>query len=613
MSKTMKGQSAIEFLTTYGWAIIILIIVLAFVVYLLTSLNTVVPNTCTFNSGFSCTDFLVETNSLSSTVLMLLSNNQNYPITSATAVVNLSSIGTVVAHCLPTYVIPGGDILCTGTTSNIIGNNVDLSGKATVNASECISISNPVACTQKYNINYTATLNTKTTTYANNICSISLSFTTGTITGVQYPLSAEVTLNGNPISGATVNFSSSSNYLSITPHYENTVDNGTATTHIFAEASGSYTVTAKFYTCSVSSTFSFSKLTTNQKLIFVPIKIINNENSVTQPNFQDQLSFNPNTYFSYEKQNLSNIEFTLNEPYGISGSVPLYSWIESGASSTATKSIVWVNLGSQTLGPVDTNLNNITIYMNFLPNNSPVTSGYTGYAPQLYCSDGCSQISYGQYDNGGKVFNFYDNFAGTSLDSNWQTYTSTSYPPNVFVSNGLTFTTNDVSSGGADLYTSNKVYFVGNTLDFYGYIGAQATGGYSEQGFGFGSYPQGASDTGFVVQGISSLSGSSFFYVGGPDFYATTQRQLTSLQTNTGLGIWTVSIFNGNIISYYNYLDTGSIQEPTSTSSQLSMAIAAQANSGYPNNPTFLQWFRMRQTPPNGVMPQNIFGTVSST
>ena len=126
----MKAQSAMEFLTTYGWAIIILVVVLAFIVFLLSSLNSAVPNTCIFNSGFSCSDFLIESNSISTSVLLLLSNTAKYPIESATVSANISTLGQIVAHCSPGYILPGGDLICIGTTSNTLKNNINLNGVA---------------------------------------------------------------------------------------------------------------------------------------------------------------------------------------------------------------------------------------------------------------------------------------------------------------------------------------------------------------------------------------------------------------------------------------------------------------------------------------------------
>ncbi|MGC8479802.1 MAG: hypothetical protein ACP5M9_04020, partial [Candidatus Micrarchaeia archaeon] len=83
--------------------------------------------------------------------------------------------------------------------------------------------------------------------------------------------------------------------------------------------------------------------------------------------------------------------------------------------------------------------NTLTIYMNFLPNNSPVTSGYTGYAPQLYCASGCFQTGYAQYDNGASMFNLYSDFKGTQLSNIFSNPQACS--PGLTIDNGYTMNT----------------------------------------------------------------------------------------------------------------------------------------------------------------------------
>lgn len=62
------------------------------------------------------------------------------------------------------------------------------------------------------------------------------------------------------------------------------------------------------------------------------------------------------------------------------------------------------------------------------------TTSFTGEAPQL-------SGTYGQYDNGALVFNtFYDDFAGSSLSSNWGSNYATG-TGTLTVSNGLTIST----------------------------------------------------------------------------------------------------------------------------------------------------------------------------
>jgi len=73
-----------------------------------------------------------------------------------------------------------------------------------------------------------------------------------------------------------------------------------------------------------------------------------------------------------------------------------------------------------------------------MPSSVMSSSGPTGEAPQL-------SPSYGQYDDGASVFSFYDNFAGTSLNTNiWIAVTTGG---SVTVNNGVTIQDNGAGSG----------------------------------------------------------------------------------------------------------------------------------------------------------------------
>lgn len=52
--KMRRGQTAMEYLMTYGWAILIIMVVLA-VLFYLGVLSPVVPSQCTFAAGITCT------------------------------------------------------------------------------------------------------------------------------------------------------------------------------------------------------------------------------------------------------------------------------------------------------------------------------------------------------------------------------------------------------------------------------------------------------------------------------------------------------------------------------------------------------------------------------
>src|SRR5579875_2512486 len=82
----------------------------------------------------------------------------------------------------------------------------------------------------------------------------------------------------------------------------------------------------------------------------------------------------------------------------------------------------------------------LTIYLFFYATTQNVlNTTNTGVAPQL-------TSTYGQYDNGINVFQFYDNFAGTSLSSKWSSFGYGA--PTLTVNNGLTISQTGTNWGG---------------------------------------------------------------------------------------------------------------------------------------------------------------------
>jgi hypothetical protein len=59
-----KGQTAMEYLMTYGWAILIIMVVLAVLFYLgILNPGRLTPSQCTFSAGISCTTYKLKTTS----------------------------------------------------------------------------------------------------------------------------------------------------------------------------------------------------------------------------------------------------------------------------------------------------------------------------------------------------------------------------------------------------------------------------------------------------------------------------------------------------------------------------------------------------------------------
>ncbi|MCC7571726.1 hypothetical protein KO465_10505, partial [Candidatus Micrarchaeota archaeon] len=79
MRNKLKAQSAMEYLQTYGWALLIIIVVLAIILYIMGFLGT--PEYCLFDDiSMSCMDPSVPGMSQDAYILGKLTNNHNKDI-----------------------------------------------------------------------------------------------------------------------------------------------------------------------------------------------------------------------------------------------------------------------------------------------------------------------------------------------------------------------------------------------------------------------------------------------------------------------------------------------------------------------------------------------------
>ena len=61
--KNKRGQAALEFLMTYGWAILVVLVVIGALSYFgVLNPKMLMPEKCTLPSGFSCEDHLISSN-----------------------------------------------------------------------------------------------------------------------------------------------------------------------------------------------------------------------------------------------------------------------------------------------------------------------------------------------------------------------------------------------------------------------------------------------------------------------------------------------------------------------------------------------------------------------
>ena len=150
--------------------------------------------------------------------------------------------------------------------------------------------------------------------------------------------------------------------------------------------------------------------------------------------------------------NLSNLRFVYNGQF-----VP--AWLESINNGTAT---IWIKM------PVSIPANS-SITLNLYANSNLNFDGvYWGEAPQL-------SPTYAQYDNGASMFNFYDNFAGTSLNTNKWINNVANIGGTLIINNGLSYIRG--SGGNTGLFLNSVSNFFAGVFETYGNIPAGGTSG----------------------------------------------------------------------------------------------------------------------------------------
>ncbi len=307
----------------------------------------------------------------------------------------------------------------------------------------------------------------------------------------------------------------------------------------------------------------------------IPITITNSQSTATPTNFPEMLTINSSTYSAQEMSGLQNVEFTIGGPVGTG--TPLQSWLESGNSNTSTSTIYWINLGSNTIAAGGS----ITIYMNFMSTNVLSATGPAGEAPQLSGSG----ANYALYDNGANIFEYYTNFAGTSLPSSLFVGAGT-----VTVNNGLTIPA--ASQNVNVVYSNGSWDYSQNILETYGRDNLPLAN-------------SGANDR-FLVWNINNTTPTTAIYLcGGYYLYGT---------CTSNIPIITSGISGNNIFSIWSNsgLATGTCNYTTSaTESYTCSAGSYYISLGTYSYGCYYQYLRVRNAPPSGVMPGSSMGSLT--
>jgi hypothetical protein len=190
------------------------------------------------------------------------------------------------------------------------------------------------------------------------------------------------------------------------------------------------------------------------------------------------------------------------------------------------------------------------------------------------------------------VFNFYDNFAGTTVNPEW----SQIIPSGTTISqnNGIIIGTDSTSTYGGLILTS-------------GYTGTQIFEGDITAVSGV------AAGLGLQNGNLESSGGVDFNYWGGSVSTGSMSGGMVPANNNPNLlvstgidgGAW---LSSSSQVWYKNYVTTTGSQTAYSLPSTIYPAIGIWYSSS--STSITFQWLRTRAYPPNGVMPSTAFGVI---
>ena len=399
------------------------------------------------------------------------------------------------------------------------------------------------------------------------------------------PVEYYLTMEANPSGGGSVSPSSGWYNYGASPTILETPASGYTFTGWLGAGPGSYSGSSGMATITIGGAVTEMAGFTNPNvpIYITTLNIANSQSAGANSPFQQMFTFNPSNYTAYEAPNLGNIRF-----YYTNGT-ELYSWLESysgqpsgGNANQAKSATVWINLHGMPAG------GSVQVYMEFYSTSTNFDGNYWGEAPQL-------SSSYGQYDNGQNVFPAgYFNFAGTTMPSGWDTTGVTS--GGITVNNGLTVDTNDIPNYVLTLSSSlsgNYVVDVYEVSDVpFAYMGAQ----FSSWSTSSTAYPASTNPSSGAAQWSAPIStgGESMTLQTSSSAYAALSENIAPISV-TNWQVDSAGVYGSTAYMWVNYgyqLSTG-----TNTGSNY------PGVTGWDSAQYTVQWFRIRTTPPNGVMP----------
>ena len=259
-----RAQAGIEYIITYSWVIVLMIVAVILLFLFSGHSSTVVPSTCSFVDGAYCQQIVLGTNSIThaTKLALLLNNRQTYPIVDPVLTVRLNNINTSVA-CSPSFVLNGGAILCVIDLPVQASLGQLISGTIYLTANYCGVSGVYLAggnCTDAPRQTYLGNFNA----HAEPIVSPTATITLTAASGIEIPdnskdqLNAVVKLLGYPLRGATVNFTVNVSGYNLAPNLTTADSSGTALSYIWGTIPGTVKVTATYAGINASTVILFT-------------------------------------------------------------------------------------------------------------------------------------------------------------------------------------------------------------------------------------------------------------------------------------------------------------------------------------------------------------------
>ncbi len=211
-----KVQAAFEFITSYGWAILILAVIMVLLYYFIGVPNSAAPNQCSFSFGANCRGLIVTSYNSLTSLTFVITNSQQSPLLNPTMKVATDSYGNASASCEPANILaPSGSyIICNLNLPDYALPGATVIGSFYLNATACpnnnINNCQPAqsqtfagsfisrATTQRSIIHLTSTTVTtltSTSTSTSSTTSVSTTTTSTSTTSITVPPSLSINLD----------------------------------------------------------------------------------------------------------------------------------------------------------------------------------------------------------------------------------------------------------------------------------------------------------------------------------------------------------------------------------------------------------------------------------